>query len=244
MLKPLIGCALVTIAMTATAQTSKVPAPSAAITAALADPARADQAGDDERRQAAAVISFAGVKPGDQLIDFLPGSGYWTRIFSSLVGPRGHVTAMWPSIAARGAERQKPGIDARALPNVTTDVQAGPFPTVAKPVDVFWTVQNYHDIPAAGIAQFNAAVFKALKPGGTYLVIDHADARGALPVSGAGNKHRIDPAVVRSQVQAAGFRLVGQSAVLANPADDHAKPVFDSAIRGHTDQFVYKFRRP
>ncbi|SEN52391.1 Predicted methyltransferase [Sphingomonas gellani] len=219
------------------------PAPSAAIQAALADPARADQAADDARRQAAAVIAFAGVKPGDSVIDFLPGAGYWTRIFSPLVGPGGHVDALWPSIAAKYAEKQLPALQARGLTNVTAEVQSSPFPTVAKPVDLFWTVQNYHDIPAAGIAQFNAAVLKALKPGGIYLIVDHADARGALP-SAAGNKHRIDPAVVRSQVQAAGFRFVGQSSVLANPADDHSKPVFDPAVRGHTDQFVFKFRKP
>lgn len=244
MLKPFGAIAVVAAASLASAQMAKPVPPSPALAAALADPARADQAGDDERRQAAEVIAFAGAKPGDQIVDFLPGSGYWTRIFSPLVGARGHVTAMWPSIAARGAERQKPAIDARALPNVTTDVQAGPFPALAKPVDLFWTVQNYHDIPPAGIAQFNAAVFAALKPGGTYLIVDHADARGSLPISGPGNKHRIDPAVVRSQVQAAGFRFVGSSSVLANPADDHSKPVFDPAIRGHTDQFVFKFRRP
>ena len=217
--------------------------PSAAVAAALADPARADQAGDDERRKAAAVIAFAGVEPGDVVIDFLPGAGYWTRIFSPLVGSAGHVYALWPSIASKYAGRQLPALQGRGLPNVTAEVQATPFPAVPRPADVFWTAQNYHDIPAAGVAQFNAAVFKALKPGGTYLVIDHADARGALP-SAEGDKHRIDPAVVRSQVQSAGFRFVGQSPALANPADDHSKPVFDPSIRGRTDQFVYKFRKP
>ena len=114
-------------------------------------------------------------------------------------------------------------------------------PTAPTPVDLFWTAQNYHDIPEALRPGFNAAVLRALKPGGIYLIIDHADARGAPP---AAAKHRIDPAVVRSQVTAAGFRFVGQSPVLANPADDHSLPVFDPAIRGHTDQFVFKFQKP
>jgi predicted methyltransferase len=115
-------------------------------------------------------------------------------------------------------------------------------------VDVFWTVQNYHDVPNGGggepaLRAFNAAVFKLLKPGGTYLIVDHADAPGT-GLSGTGTRHRIDPEAVRTQVTAAGFRFVGQSRVLANPADDHSKGVFDAAVRGRTDQFVFKFRKP
>ncbi|WP_375391845.1 class I SAM-dependent methyltransferase [uncultured Sphingomonas sp.] len=218
------------------------PVVSPAIRAALADPARADQAGDDLRRQAAAVIAFSGAKPGDTVVDYLPGQGYWTRIFTGVVGPNGHVIAMWPQAGARRAAAIVPGLQAKALANVAYDVQAGNLPVVAQPVDLFWTVQSYHDIPEGLRTAFNAAVFRALKPGGTYLIIDHADARGALPTTPS--KHRIDPAVVRSQVASAGFRFTGQSTVLANPADDHSKPVFDPTIRGQTDQFVFRFVRP
>lgn len=211
-----------------------------AIAAALADPARADQAGDDARRQAAAVLAFSGVGAGDTVIDFLPGNGYWTRIFSGVVGPRGHVTALWPG--AKYAEKALPALQARKLANVSAVVQASPDANAAGTVDLFWTAQNYHDLPAATVAQVNAAVFRALKPGGTYLIVDHADAAGAIRTEPF--KHRIDPAVVRSQVLAAGFRFVGSSAVLANPADDHSTNVFDPAIRGKTDQFVLKFKKP
>lgn len=214
----------------------------AAIAAALADPARADQAGDDARRQAAAVLAFAGVGPGDTAIDFLPGQGYWTRILSDVVGPQGHVDAVWPSFGAKFAEKTLPALQARGLANVTAEVQATPLPTATPPVDLFMTVQNYHDLPASSIAAFNAAVFKALKPGGVYLIVDHADTVGAVPT--VPFKHRIDPNVVRSQVTAAGFRFAGSSPVLRNPADDHSKPVFDPSVRGHTDQFVFKFVRP
>lgn len=218
------------------------PAVSPVVSAALADPARADQQGDDARRQAAAVLAFAGVKPGDVVIDFLPGQGYWTRIFTGIVGPRGHVYAYWSQGAEKYAERALPALQARGLANVTAEVQATKLPTAPMPADLFWTAQNYHDVPAGAIGAFNAAVFKVLKPGGVYLMIDHADARGALPTTPF--KHRIDPAVVRSQVTAAGFRFVGQSTVLANPADDHSKSVFDASIRGRTDQFVFKFKKP
>ncbi len=188
------------------------------------------------------MLAFSGVKPGDTVVDFLPGQGYWTRIFTGVVGPKGRVIAMWPQAGAKRAGAVVPGLQARGYANVTYDVQTGKVPTVAQPVDLFWTVQNYHDIPEGLRAGFNAAVYNALKPGGTYIVIDHADARGALPTTPF--KHRIDPAVVRSQVTGAGFRFVGQSNVLANPADDHSKPVFDPSLRGHTDQFVFRFQKP
>ena len=217
-----------------------------AVTAALADPARADQADDDARRKAAAVIEFAGVGPGDSVVDLIPGAAYWTRIFTNVVGPTGHVYAVWPAVAAKSAEKAKPALDARRFANVTADVDPAII-TVTKPVDVVWTVQNYHDFNNSGgtaaTAAFNAAVLKALKPGGTYIVIDHADTPGS-GLSGTSTKHRIDPATVKAEVTRAGFTFVGESKVLRNPADDHSKKVFDPAIRGHTDQFVYKFRKP
>ncbi|RMB36705.1 putative methyltransferase [Sphingomonas sp. PP-F2F-G114-C0414] len=220
----------------------------AVITKALADPARADQQGDDARRKAAEVLAFSGVKPGDVVVDYLPGAGYWTRIFTGVVGPKGHVYAVWPAAGAKYAEKSLPALQARALGNVTAEVQATNLPTSPKPVDLFWTVQNYHDIPNDGAGEpalraFDTAVFRMLKRGGTYVVIDHADAPGT-GMTGTSTRHRIDPAAVKTQVEAAGFRFVGQSPVLRNPADDHSKAVFDPAIRGKTDQFVYKFRKP
>lgn len=220
----------------------------AVITRALADPARADQQGDDARRKAADVLAFSGVKPGDVVVDYLPGAGYWTRIFTGIVGPKGHVYAVWPAAGAKYAEKSLPALQTRALGNVTAEVQATNLPTSPKPVDLFWTVQNYHDIPNDGAGEpalraFDTAVFRMLKRGGTYVVIDHADAPGT-GMTGTSTRHRIDPAAVKTQVEAAGFRFVGQSPVLRNPADDHSKAVFDPAIRGKTDQFVYKFRKP
>ena len=215
---------------------------------ALADPARADQSGDDARRQAAAVLAFSGVKPGDVVVDYLPGAGYWTRIFSGVVGAKGKVYALWPAAGAKYAAKTLPALQARGLANVTAEVQPSNLPTVPQPVDLFWTVQNYHDIPNNGAGEpalraFDAAVFKLLKKGGTYVVIDHADAPGT-GLSGTETRHRIDPAVVRQQIEATGFRYVGSSSALTNPADDHSKNVFDPAIRGKTDQFVMKFRKP
>jgi predicted methyltransferase len=234
---------LVALAVPVHAQTA-----TPAIRAALAAPARADQQGDDARRKAAEVLTFSGVKPGDVVVDYLPGAGYWTRIFTGVVGAKGHVYALWPAAGAKYAAKSLPALQARGLANVTAQVQATDLPTAPKPVDLFWTVQNYHDIPNGGggepaLRAFDAAVYRMLRPGGTYVVIDHADAPGT-GLTGTEARHRIDAATVKRQVEAAGFRLVGESKVLANPADDHTKPVFDPAIRGKTDQFVLKFRKP
>ena len=220
---------------------------SPAIAKALADPARADQASDDTRRHAAEVVAFSGVKPGWQVVDFLPGQGYWTRIFTGAVGPSGHVYAVWPSAAGERAKTTVDALNGRKLGNVTAAVDAGLI-TVDKPVDLVWTVQNYHDLPNDGRGEpalnaFNAAVFKALKPGGTYIVIDHAAPAGS-GLADTGTLHRIDPAIVKQQVTAAGFVFDGESKLLANVGDDHTKPVFDQSIRRHTDQFIYKFHRP
>lgn len=219
-----------------------------AVYRALADPARVDQQTDDARRKAAALVTFSGVKPGDVVVDYLPGAGYWTRIFTGLVGPKGHVYAVWPAAGAKYAEKSLPALQARGLPNVTAEVQPTDLPTSPKPVNVFWTVQNYHDIAnngggEAALRAFDAAVFAILKRGGTYVVVDHADAPGT-GLAGTETRHRIDPALVKTQVEAAGFKFVGQSTALQNPADDHSKAVFDPTIRGKTDQFVYKFRKP
>lgn len=217
------------------------------IAKALADPARADQAGDDARRHAADVLAFSGVKPGWEVIDFLPGQGYWTRLFTGAVGPTGHVYALWPNASGDRAKATVDALNGRKLGNVTAAIDPGLI-TLDKPVDLVWTVQNYHDLPnngrgEAALNAFNAAVFKALKPGGTYIVIDHVAPAGS-GLSDTETLHRIDPAIVKKEVLAAGFTFAGESKALANPKDDHTLKVFDPKIRGVTDQFVYKFRKP
>ncbi|MDR6114608.1 MULTISPECIES: methyltransferase [unclassified Sphingomonas] len=240
--------ATVAVAQQKPAASAKPAAVPAYITAALADPARAEQAGDDARRQAAAVLAFSGVKPGDTVIDYLPGKGYWTRILSGIVGPKGHVYAYWPAAAQRYAEKSLGAIQALNLPNATVQVQAVNIPAADQPIDLFWTVQNYHDVAnkdagEPALRAFDQAVFKLLKSGGTYVIIDHADTVGK-GLADTNTTHRIDPDYVKRQVQSVGFRFVGESRVLRNPEDDHSKNVFDPAIRGRTDQFVYKFRKP
>jgi len=242
------GVAIVALMATAAVAKPHKPAETkAAVKAALANSARADQAVDDVRRKAFESVVFSGVGPGDTVIDYLPGKGYWTRIFTGVVGPTGHVYAVWPAVAATRATATIDDLKGRNLANVTPLVQAGNIPASEKPADLFWTVENYHDVANNGgeqaLAAVNQGVFNLLKPGGIYIVIDHASAPGT-GITTTNTLHRIEPAAVKAQVLAAGFKFVGESAALRNPADDHSLPVFAPAIRGHTDQFIYKFRKP
>jgi predicted methyltransferase len=222
------------------------------IARAVEDPDR--PAADKERdsaRKPSEVLKFADVRPGEKIVDFMPGGGYFTRLFSVAVGPKGKVFTFIPTEVAKFSKSPLPANGSSPdpkHPNVVALV--GPVATFATPtrVDLVWTSQNYHDLhdPFMGPAdmlKFDRAVFAALKPGGEFIVLDHS----ALPGSGVtatDTLHRIDAEVVKTEVTAAGFTYVGESNLLRNPEDPRTAKVFDPAIRGHTDQFIYKFRRP
>jgi predicted methyltransferase len=216
------------------------------VAAAVASPARAADAKDDDRRHIAAIMAFSEVKPGDTVLELVPGSGYWTRVFSAIVGKDGKVYAAVPAPMEKYSEKTKALPD--ELANVEVLMQPADALSAPTPVDVAFTAQNYHDYPDAFMgptdpALLNAAVFAALKPGGLWIVIDHAAEAGS-GLRDTETLHRIDPATVREQAEAAGFEFVGESDVLRNPDDDHTLKVFDPKVRGVTDQFVYKFRKP
>lgn len=222
------------------------------VTAALRDPGRSMHVAADERRRPGKLIAFSGLKPGDRVLDLIPGDGYWTRIFSRVVGPQGRVYAVWPknyADVAQGNVRTLREIAASpSYSNVRVEVQPTPLLTATEPLDMVWTSQNYHDYPdefmgRTDLAQLNRAVFDMLKPGGTWFIIDHSAENGS-GLRDTERLHRIDPAMVRRQVEAAGFEFVGESGVLRNESDDRRRPVFDSVIRGRTDQFVMRFRKP
>jgi predicted methyltransferase len=222
----------------------KVPA---YITAAVADAGRpADDTARDADRKPAETLAFAGVKPGQKIVDLFPGSGYFTRIFSKIVGPKGHVTAMWPPgvpdkmlVATKAIAADPAYANVNEVEQKIADLPAGKL-------DLFWTSQNYHDIhniPNVDMAVVDKSIFAALKPGGIFIVLDHA----ATPGSGfqdTNTLHRIDPQAVKKEVEAAGFILTGQSNILKNPDDPHTAKVFDPSIRGKTDQFILKFQKP
>jgi predicted methyltransferase len=219
----------------------------AAISAAVADAGRpaADKDRDADRKPAE-TLAFAGVKPGEQVVDFLPGGGYFTRIFSKIVGPKGHVTALTPegapekfTVAAKAIAADPAYSNVTAVQQKVADIPAGS-------IDLFWTSQNYHDLhnlPGADLVAVDKAIFAALKPGGTFIVLDHAATAGS-GFQDTSTLHRIDPEAVKKEVESAGFVLKGQSDLLKNPNDPHTAKVFDPSIKGKTDQFILKFEKP
>ena len=198
------------------------------------------------------LIRFARVDAGSTVIDVYPGDGDWTRLFSDTVGPEGRVYSFVPAEVAHfkndpvGLMRtlvKEPGrenVDA-----VSADLVA--MSKATEPADVLWMHLFYHDLHTALIKDkgatadaFNRAVYERLKPGGRYVIVDHAAAIGA-GTSEAQSLHRIDPASVRKEVEAAGFVLDAESTMLANKDDPHSIKVFDPSIKGETDRFAYRF---
>jgi predicted methyltransferase len=203
----------------------------------------------DAVRKPAETLAFARLMPGQHVAEVLPGGGYFTRLLSRTVGPNGKVHAIVPASALSFPDQIEPvrAIAANAAyGNVYVETPDGPM-TPSEPVDVYFTAQNYHDIHAYfgadAAAAFNKAVFESLKPGGTYIVIDHSAVAGA-GVTGAKTVHRIEASVVKAEVVAAGFVFDGESTILANPADPRTATVFDASIRGRTDQFMLRFKKP
>lgn len=221
------------------------------ITAALADPARpAADTARDAARKPGALLAYAGVKPGDKVADFIIGGGYFTRILAAAVGPNGRVYAYQPDEfikfqASYGANLKTVAAAYKNITPMDASLQALDLPDG---LDLVFTAQNYHDLhlkpfPATTATTVNAEIYKSLKPGGVFLVVDHV-AKAGSGLAAADSLHRIDPALLRQEVEAAGFRFEGESQLLDLPSDPLTANVFDPAIRGKTDQFVMKFRKP
>jgi predicted methyltransferase len=193
------------------------------------------------------VIAFIGLKKGDKVADIV--GGRLTASLAQAVGPSGKVYAVETAEVTKTHAALLDRMKALAAqsPNVVVsdDPVAAPLPSG---LDAVFIRQNYHDLydkfmGPADVPAFNRAVFAALKPGGVYVVLDHAAVAGS-GIEATDTLHRIDPARVKSDVLAAGFKLDAESSILANPSDDHSKNVFDPAVRGHTDQFLFRFKKP
>jgi len=225
---------------------------SPAIQAALNDPGRpaADKARDADRKSGE-IVALTGVKPGQSVADVFPGGGFYTRIFAKVVGAKGHVYGVVPGdLAERGFHPSDLVKKLAAEPGYgNVSLAVDPLATWAPSpkLDLIFISQFYHDMHNPGfggpdIAAEDKGLFNALKPGGILFIIDHS--APGTGTSTTATLHRIDEAAVKSELQAAGFRLVAESDILRNPDDPHTKNVFDPSIRGHTDQFVLKFQRP
>jgi predicted methyltransferase len=246
--KLLVTTALLALAAPLAASAQTVPAP---IAAALADPGR--PAADKERdaaRHPGELLAFAGIKPGDKVADFIMGGGYFTRILARTVGDKGRVYAYQPAefIAFRPAYADEQKTAVAGYANVTPLSDSLATVKFAEPLDAIVTVQNWHDLhlkqsPPGFAASMAKRLYDNLKPGGVLLVVDHVAATD--PGFAAPDKlHRIDPAAARAEIESAGFKFDGSLPILANPADPHTAIVFDPSIRGKTDQFVFRFRKP
>ena len=218
------------------------------ISAAVADSARpAEDQQRDAERKPAETLAFAGVKPGDTVIEVAPGKGYYTRLLSAVLGAKGKLYA---ATSPPKPDAPPPPVQAIAADphygNVSVTLQRAADLKLPQGVDLVWTSRNYHDfhnIPDVDVATINRAVFAALEPGGTYLVLDHAAEAGS-GTRDTNTLHRIDAEAAKKEVTSVGFRLAGESDVLRNKGDPHTAKVFDAEIKGHTDQFILKFTKP
>ena len=246
--------ALLLLAAFALPAAAAAPAIPPVIAAAVADPTRPpEDVARDANRKPGETLAFIGVRPGMKVADYIANSGYFTRLFADVAGPKGHVHAVELDEIVGFANVAKGYADlktwAAARPNVTvTTTPIADSLTFPEKLDLFWIAQNYHDLHdkflgPVDVPAFNRKVFAALKPGGLYVVLDHSAAADA-PDDVTETLHRIQEDRVKREVEAAGFELVGESRLLANPADPRTRNVFDDSIRGKTDQFILKFRKP
>ena len=244
MIRPLSAALFATSLLCAPASAQSVPP---AIAAAVADAARPEA--DKERdtaRKPAETVAFAGVKAGMVVAELGPGRGYYTRILAKAVGPTGKVYAV-----ITAAQAARPGVLdglnalAAAYPNIKVVTVEYSAMTLPEKADLFWTTENYHDFhngPTADIAALDKAVFNNLKPGGIFYVEDHSAAPGA-GLAATSQFHRMDEAVAKSELTAAGFKLDAEGELLRNPADNRAGSNSES---GHfvSDRFMLRMKRP
>jgi predicted methyltransferase len=237
------------LATTATPVAFAKPATIASAVAAKDRPA--DAVAQDTSRKPAAILKFMGLKPDMKTFDLLTGTGYYAEIMGRAVGPKGSVTAYSPANYNPEPIKAAFATLTPRVPNVRL---------VNNPADAFapnsydFTMihLNYHDfyfesekfnIPRTDPDVVLKTLFATMKPGGIVAVIDHVGPAGDTRAI-VDKVHRIDPETVKADFKRAGFVLVGTSDLLRVPADDHSKNVFDPAIRGKTDRFAFRFRKP
>lgn len=223
---------------------------------ALAAPGRpADQVALDAGRHPAEVLTFLGLKKGMATADIMAGGGYYTAIMARIVGPKGSVTAYEPKQFYDGDEKGKAAWAALTGRESNVRLATYPFDAFAAPAnsldftlmhlvyhDLYWQSEKYA-VPRTDPAAFLKTLYAATKPGGIVGVVDHVGPAGDTRTT-VDKLHRIDPATIKADFAAAGFKLEAESDVLHVAADDHAKLVFDPAVRGKTDRVVYRFRKP
>lgn len=225
------------------------------IAAAVAAPDRnQDNVALDEGRKPAQVLQFLGLKAGMHVLDLFGANAYWAEITSPVVGPKGHVTVWNPSQFY--SDKRKAAFEAFMAAHPNVSISVSPFEAPALPknyADFVILNDNYHDnywqndklgIPKMDPNAFLKAVYQSMKPGAVIGVIDHVALPNNDTRATVDKLHRIDPNVVKADFRRAGFVFVGSSSLLRNPSDPHTAEVHDASIKGKTDRFIFKFRKP
>lgn len=211
---------------------------------------------DDEIRKAAKVLEFTGIWPGMTVFEMEAGSGYYTELMSRLVGAKGRVImqnpAAFDAFIKPEAWAARMGVDDKRLANVR--VSKSIFDNLDAPdnsVDVLTWFLGPHELfftmddgSTFGMPEKSyTEIFRVLKPGGRFVVLDHAAQTGVSESTGA-SLHRVDPATVRTRAEKAGLVFSKESKVLANSTDDHTLHVFAPEIRRKTDRFLHLYTKP
>ena len=208
----------------------------------------------DAGRKPAEVLEFLSIGPGMTVLDMFSGGGYYTEIISYVVGDHGRVIAQSNEAYLKfvGDEFEQRYLGGRLANALVRMAENNELELDADSLDAVMLVLSFHDLyyaapddgwPAIDVPAFLAELHSGLRAGGIVGVIDHYAADGAPSETGS-TTHRIDPAIVVAAMAAAGFELDGQSDLLRNPNDDYEKVVFDPELRGKTDRFVMRFRKP
>jgi predicted methyltransferase len=204
----------------------------------------------DVHRKPTEVLEFLGLKPGDTVVDVWAAGGWYTEVLSNAVGDDGHVYSQNPPRVLKFRDGVHDKVltarlaDGR-LGNVErTDVPLASGAIAANSINFAITALNFHDVynksGAEAAVEFMASVYAVLKPGGVFGVIDHA---GNADVDNT-DIHRIDPELAKAAATEAGFIVEAESDLLSHPDDDHTKMVFDPTLRGETDRFILRLRKP
>lgn len=223
--------------------------------AAIGNPARSsDDRARDAGRKPADVLEFFGIAPNMAVLDLFSGGGYYSEIVSHLTAGNGRVVAhsneaylnfVGDEFTARYADNRLPNVEILMAENNELALDADQF-------DAILMVLSYHDIyyaaPQRGWPKLDgpkllAALYRSLKPGGILGIVDHYAEAGA-PRDTGGTLHRIDPGIVIAELEGAGFELEAKGDMLRNTDDDYSKGVFDDTVRGKTDRFALRFRKP
>ena len=234
---------------TTAASIDRPPAVRAAVDAADRSP---DDRALDAGRHPAELLAFFGVAPGQKVAELGAGGGYTAELLARVVGPTGKV---WGQNSKFVLDRfaEKPWSERLAKPVMKGVVRADrefddPLPAEATNLDAVFMVLIYHDTVwwKADRAKMNAAIFKALKSGGTFGIVDHSG-RAGTGTTETETLHRIEEKALRDEVEKAGFKLVAEASFLRNPADTrdwNDSPRVAADRRGTSDRFVLKFVKP